>query len=68
MANRPTLSRRSTGWPDRRERALVCLRHNLSQVAVGESLGVTQPIIVRAVKTLNELVICALDGYLMAAE
>ena len=47
---------------------LIYLRHNLPQAVIGELLGVSQPTVSRAVKTLTELVTRALDGYLITAE
>ena len=47
---------------------LIYLRHNLPQAAIGELLGVSQPIVSRAVKALTELVTRALEGYLITAE
>ena len=48
--------------------ALIHLRHNIVQAAIGEFLGVSQPTVSRTVKTLTEAITRILDGLLLTAE
>ena len=48
--------------------ALIHLRHNIVQAAIGELLGVCQPTISRAVKALTGAIARILEGLLLTAE
>ena len=47
---------------------LIYLRKNIVQAVIGEFLGVSQPTISRAVKTLTEAIVRALKDVLLTAE
>ena len=47
---------------------LIYLRHNIVQAAIGEFLGVSQPVVSRAAKVLTEAIVRALKDVLLTAE
>ena len=52
----------SLGLRDSLRAALIYMRHNVIQAAIGEQLGVSQPTISRAIKVMTGAIILAPDG------
>ena len=48
--------------------ALIYMRHNIAQVAIGEQLSVSQPTVSRAIKVMTGAIILALRDMLLTAE
>ena len=48
--------------------ALIRMRHNIAQVAIGEQLSVSQPTVSRAIKVMTGAIILALKDMLLTAE
>ena len=48
--------------------ALIRMRHNIVQAAIGEQLGVSQPTVSRAIGVMTEAIILALRDRLLTAE
>ena len=48
--------------------ALIRMRHNIVQAAIGEQLGVSQPTVSRAIGVMTEAIVRALKDMLLTAE
>ena len=48
--------------------ALIRMRHNVIQAAIGEQLGVSQPTVSRAIGVMTEAIVRALKDMLLTAE
>ena len=58
----------SLGLRDSLRAALIYMRHNVIQAAIGEQLGVSQPTVSRAIGVMTEAIILALKDVLLTAE
>ncbi len=58
----------SLGLRDSLKAALIYMRHNVIQAAIGEQLGASQPTISRAIGALTDAIVRALKDVLLTAE
>ena len=58
----------SPGLRDSLRAALIYMRHNVIQAAIGEQLGVSQPTVSRAIGVMTEAIVRALKDVLLTAE
>ena len=58
----------SLGLRDSLRAALIYMRHNVIQAAIGEQLGVSQPTVSRAIGVMTEAIVRALKDMLLTAE
>ena len=58
----------SLGLRDSLRAALIYMRHNVIQAAIGEQLGVSQPTVSRAIGVMTEAIVRALKDVLLTAE
>ena len=58
----------SLGLRDSLKAALIYMRHNVIQAAIGEQLGASQPTISRAIGALTDAIVRALKDLLLTAE
>ena len=58
----------SLGLRDSLRAALIYMRHNVIQAAIGEQLGASQPTISRAIKALTDAIVRTLKDLLLTAE
>ena len=56
------------GLRDSLRAALIYMRHNVIQAAIGEQLGVSQPTVSRAIGVMTEAIVRALKDLLLTAE
>ena len=58
----------SPGLRDSLKAALIYMRHNVIQAAIGEQLGVSQPTVSRAIGVMTDAIVRALKDMLLTAE